>query len=976
MLDVRLMDHALEVLRDIEPALADEPVPHLQAVILLGHFLVSRGQVTGNLNDIKEAEPWILLAVSQIDVNDPQWREFSRVLGVAMTVLANLSMDTGHIDRAISFLRAIANQPVPDAGSGAMLRGTLGVLLAQRANFSGTGRDLDEGISEMVASYEMAPPGHPYRAAVGTNLAGALLMRFMERGQAEDVDAARFYLDMTSTLTGGGYDGVPELMADSGVSIIANRGMLRAIDGLRGDAAALNDAVTHLTTALGMIPGTHPHHGRISCDLGFVLALRSMSAQATDTDLRKAVRHAMASVDGLAKGHLMRPMALMRASGALIGAAVLAGDRYLLRDAVSYTAHALDEVDPRFRERFRFVVLLGAAMMALHRLTDDPADLDSAISWLEQARRELETMPAHPQSGYCLINLARAYHMRGSVQSAVEAGLVALQARARDLLLQTGTDRSLHSARIAAAEASEVAAWCLACDMAEPAIQALELGRGLVLHSATSVSALPDLLAGAGRPDLAAAWCKSATTVPETPWDMGYQGDEYLAALRAGTSPLELPDDLRAKAFAALAGSVAEQRLLTPPSAAEMADALRETGADVLVYLLGPAAGPYGHAILVRAPDPGSDEPAAPEIVPLPWLNGDAVSVYNEAYAAVGNQARTVTNWNHPDQARNRAVSDWRRRLEEVCEWGWHSALLPILSVLHSPELNRPPRLVLIAAGALSSVPWHAAGTGSAESGTARYAVQDVVISYAASARQLVDAAKRPALGLTTNPVILGDPTNTLAGAIVEAEGIYDQCYPSGRYLGFTSPGWPGNVAGEGTPGQILRELPRPDYPGASVLHFGCHGRVVGSAPGRSHLVLAGRQELRVDAILRQGEGCPPSAPGGLVSLAACSSDLAGAEYDEALTPATAFLAAGATTVVGSRWEVPDDATSLLMFMFHFFMVKNDDSPRDALRRAQLWMLNPDREIPEEMPRKLTLLIDDSRLKDITAWAGFVHQGR
>jgi hypothetical protein len=68
------------------------------------------------------------------------------------------------------------------------------------------------------------------------------------------------------------------------------------------------------------------------------------------------------------------------------------------------------------------------------------------------------------------------------------------------------------------------------------------------------------------------------------------------------------------------------------------------------------------------------------------------------------------------------------------------------------------------------------------------------------------------------------------------------------------------------------------------MLHLGCHGKVIGSAPGQSHLLLADGQELRVDAILRQAKDRPPNAPGGLVSLAACSSDLAAAEYDEALT--------------------------------------------------------------------------------------------
>jgi tetratricopeptide (TPR) repeat protein len=966
------IDHAIDVLSDIEPLLADEPSVHLQVIILLGHFLVSRGQITGDISDIKNAEPWILRAASHINLDDPHGREFAQVLGIAMTVLANLGMNTEHVDRAISLLEKIVDQPSPDPVAGAMTRGALGVLLAQRASFLGDRNDLDQGISAMTTSYENAPPGHAYRAAVGANLAGALMTRFLECGQAEDLDATRFYLDTASALTGEAGDEVRALMADVSVSIVANRGMLRAIEGLRGDAAALDDAVAGLEAALAMVPGAHPHRGRIRCDLGFVLALRALRGRAGATDLAQAARHATAATEELADGHLMYPLALLRAGGALTGAAVAAGDRQLIRDAIGYTAHALGEVDPRYGNRFRLVVLLGAATVALHGLTGDPADLDHAIGWLEKARLDLDKTPSHPQVAYCLINLARAYHTRGDAWPSVETGLAALRARARALLLQSGTDRSLHFARIAVAEAVEVASWCLADGRAESAIEALELGRGLILHSATAVSALPELLTVMGRPDLAAAWRESVTTEREGPWDRRDRGQEYLALLRAGTSSLDVPDDIRAKVFAALAGSTAEQRLLAPPTVTEIGGALEETGADVLAYLVQAAGGTHGHAVLVRAADRRSDRPAVSEIVPLPLLRGDVLDAYSQAYMAVAMDQAGHAN----DLEAVRVIGDWRRALEDLCEWAWPAAILPILSKLHSWGIQEPPRLVLIAGGLLSLVPWHAARSGSRESGRVRYALHDAVFSYAASARQLADAAHRPSLALSGNPVILGDPTNSLPSAILEAEGIYDRCYPSGRYFGFTSAGWQGTAAGEGTPGQVLRELPRRDQPGASILHLGCHGRAIGSAPGQSHLLLANKQKLRVDAILRQAKDRPLNAPGGLVSLAACSSDLAAAEYDEALTPATAFLAAGAVTVIGARWEIPDGATSLLMFMFHLYMTRDGNSPRDALRLAQTWMVNSNREIPEEMPRELAKLVYDRKLRDITAWAGFVHQGR
>src|SRR2546430_3556303 len=110
--------------------------------------------------------------------------------------------------------------------------------------------------------------------------------------------------------------------------------------------------------------------------------------------------------------------------------------------------------------------------------------------------------------------------------------------------------------------------------------------------------------------------------------------------------------------------------------------------------------------------------------------------------------------------------------------------------------------------------------------------------------------------------------------------------------------------------------------------------------------------------------------------LAACTSDVVAAVYDEALTPATAFLAAGAVTVVGARWQVRDSHTMLLMFMFHYFMAHHACSPRDALRCAQQWMLDPCRTAPPEMPPELARHTRAGGLSKVIAWAAFVHQGR
>jgi CHAT domain-containing protein len=142
--------------------------------------------------------------------------------------------------------------------------------------------------------------------------------------------------------------------------------------------------------------------------------------------------------------------------------------------------------------------------------------------------------------------------------------------------------------------------------------------------------------------------------------------------------------------------------------------------------------------------------------------------------------------------------------------------------------------------------------------------------------------------------------------------------------------------------------------------------------------MLADGRPLTVGAILRQAAGREPGAAGGLVCLAACRTDLAAEDYDEALTLATAFLAGGAVGVVGARWEIPDDPSSVLMFMFHYFLVKQGLSPSEALRQAQLWMLDPKRGVPSNahMPGRLASMARSPWLARLTSWAGITHQGQ
>jgi len=118
-------------------------------------------------------------------------------------------------------------------------------------------------------------------------------------------------------------------------------------------------------------------------------------------------------------------------------------------------------------------------------------------------------------------------------------------------------------------------------------------------------------------------------------------------------------------------------------------------------------------------------------------------------------------------------------------------------------------------------------------------------------------------------------------------------------------------------------------------LHLSCHGRYQWRHPERSGLVLAGGELLSLSDI---SEHVRLSA-NTVVVLPACETGLT--EYrelpDESYGLALAFLTAGAGTVIGTLWPVPDRSTKLLMLKL-YKTIRAGASPAMALRTAQLWL--------------------------------------
>ncbi|MFI1098887.1 CHAT domain-containing protein [Streptomyces melanogenes] len=576
--------------------------------------------------------------------------------------------------------------------------------------------------------------------------------------------------------------------------------------------------------------------------------------------------------------------------------------------------------------------------------------LAKGIGLLEAATRQAAG-PGHRLWAQAALALGRAYRTRGRTGDRAAGrryGLDALRGHAWAALLQSGTADAAEAARTATAMSLEVAAWCLADGVPAEAVQALDSCRGLVLHAATTASSVPELLEDGGHDALAREWRATGASADLVPSALRRRA---LSALTADGSTADgSTADGEGRGEPGTRGTGAA-RLLDTPAPGEIGDALKALGKDALVYLVPKSEDGGGVAVLVTSRGDVHH-------VPLPRLTEDAgpLREYEPLARAAGRDLGPVPGWGAAAPAR-----PLRDQLDRLCSWAWYAAVRPLFDLFVVPDRpGRVPRLVLVPMGALGLVPWHAAWAPDGD-GARRHAIEEAEISYAASARLLCEVAARPRTPHTGSALVVGNPTGDLRYAGEEADAVCRAFYPDARFLGLRT--------GDGTPDEVAHWL-REGGDGGAVLHLACHAAVEESRSSSAYLSLKGGELAaeRLTATLRGRLG--------LVVLAACRSHVSGRGHNEAYSLAAAFLVAGARSVVGSLWPVPDDATSVLMFMTHYFLRREDEPPVRALRRAQLWMLDPARELPPELPPALAARAAAIDPADLSAWAGFTHLGQ
>lgn len=670
----------------------------------------------------------------------------------------------------------------------------------------------------------------------------------------------------------------------------------------------------------------------------------------------------------------------------------------------------------------------------------EPATLlDEALAELETARGELTTGTAQVAAALHW-DLAEGYAARAGrgagpdLVRAVADARESLRATAADVLLEEGVQHGLETARGGARRGLLAASWAVRAGRPEEAVACLEAGRALVLAAAAVSATVPERLAALGEEELARQWREARPGAAGSVAEAGPSG--LLSALLDGSpGGPELPSGLRRRVLELLRGQDDGQGGEVP-DIAELRHTVGASGADALVYLLPGEADDEGWALFLVPDRP----PWALPLPALSGKGRAPVAAYVEATDGRFTARRGLERWEAAldvlcDWAGDGVMGPvldelglWERGLREAGleERGLREAGLSG----GRPGSAAAVRLVLVPCGNLGVVPWQAARltvpdrwrAGGAPA-TVR-ACEPVVLTYAASGREFLRAARTRRL-----PVDRGQALVCVPGGLDMAEdevlAVHDAYYPDAALYGqfdtrtFDPPppgGTPAEVLGllggalpagseqsgglrksrrpattRDTEAQGVADPARPTGrslgardAGAepvAVVHLVCHG-TAGPDPGSSVLELAAPAgadpeagRLSVTRLLDAPAG-PAGAARPLVVLSACETDLSTRDHDEALTVTTAFVHGLAADAVGSRWPVLDDASAVLMTVFHHHVAAGL-APPDALRAAQRWMLTP---AGLRAPvRGLTpYLLRTAARPELTGpafWGAFIHQG-
>ncbi len=852
-------------------------------------------------------------------------------LGEQLSAAFDRHSERADIDRAVTVLERA--RPLDEWSGHAH-----GAALLLRFKAYGDRADADAAVEAERAALAVARDDGR-RAAALDGLGCALLARSEQTGDA-DLDEAAASLEAATRLNPDS----PWLRANLSTALSARfrRG---------GDHADAQRAEALLESALAEVPPTAPDRARLEQNLA---ALRG------GADLR-------ALVAATPEGARAQPARLGGLASELIDEAERNLHAAPLDEAVKLCRQAADALPPGAVDRPSILHNLGRALATRFALLGDASDLDAGLEALEAA-----VAAAGPGAGErpdLLTTLASAATMRAARTGAAQDGAAATRhfAAACEAAEGLNATAAVRAAGAWGAWAAEEGDWEQAARAGRLGVAAAERVERAQLVRANrerSFGATALVYREAGIALVRAGAPEEALVTLER--GRARLLSDALERDRAELGALERPE--LAEAYAAASGRVASAEQAGDADAVRAAYAALQAAIDAIRALPGHS----GFLAPVRREDIAEAAGEAPIAYVCTGLTGAVVVT---ALPGGTVEARIVEGLDDYVAAEHYERLQAAREARTADPAGWSAALDDVGGRLGETvwpavraTLAGASRAVVITTGLVGLLPlqigWRADASGR------RYAVDELELSFAPSARALRACARVAARAAAGSALAVGAPERTdLPGpplGAAEAAAVLARVGAGEPLAGLAA-----------TRAAVLRELPR-----HGVLHFACHGRARPYEPLESALLLAGEDVLTVRDLLEL------RLPGTrLAVLSACETAVVGLPLvDEYVGLPSGFLQAGVAGVVATSWEVKDESAALLVR--RFFDAWDGGGPAAALRSAQRWVressngekLDAYPELAQAPPPEFgPEEVDDWRAgvdhAGIEHWGGFLHAG-
>ncbi|MER5254406.1 CHAT domain-containing protein [Streptomyces sp. NPDC002855] len=839
---------------------------------VLGNALRARYALTGDPADLDAAITHLSAVVAAS--GEPTPRTAVRLIAPAMALHARYGLDpeanSADLAEALRLLRRAEKLLPPGHPERPVTLSDLGMVLSTGYQHTGNPAELNDAIQALREAVALTSEAHEILGVRLLNLGMALGLRHRLTEDGEDLREAQECRRRAAQLPGLGPAHRAALVGSTAISRLS--GYERAAD----PPAQLDEAIGLFRQALALTPADDPRLPHRRHNLAMALMTRCRAAHQLG-DAREARALADAVIAALPADSPELPGALAVAAGARLSSLGALMSSTLRNEGIALFRRAVDVTPPGHARRTLRLTNLGNALRDQAARRDRRAAVAEAADVFRAAALEEQCAPSER------LDAARswgdAWAELGVWDRALDGYVVAV-----DLLhsvaprhLVRDDQEFLLSRTIGLGTAA--AACAVRCGRPQLAVGLLEQARGVLLsHAFDADSDLTRLREAA--PDLADRFEELREAL-----DTATGGGQSLSAEPLGQAPVA------ARAAAARADRrqqlAAEWRELT----------IQIRAAHPGLGLLRPvrewhehelrATASAGPVVLVNVSPYGSDALVVGEhsiaAVPLPGLDPGTTTARRTAFQDA------LHRIDAPDTSRKQSQRA-QQVVRETLGWLWQAVVAPVLGSLALDALpaGRLPRVWWSPAGALGTMPLHAAAPADGASG----ALDRVVSSYTPTLRALHHARQRAARPAGTGALVVavGEAADfaPLPAAHREAENLA-RLLPAPEVL----------TGASATHSAVVSALHRHAY-----AHFACHAVGDLDRPSGSRLVLHDHTErpltVRDLARLRL-----PSVR--LVYLSACDTLRTSPELaDEAVHIVSAFQIAGFPHVVGSLWHVDD----------------------------------------------------------------------